>query len=92
MQSAIKGCALGTHFVWCATGTVLSPLLFSLYINDITVGTESEIRLFKAVYTLEGTVLKNVDNIKYIGVTISTQLAFYVNLYRAVIGPPSVMC
>ena len=27
-------------------GTVLDPLLFSLYINDIMAGTESEIRLF----------------------------------------------
>ena len=26
--------------------TVLGPLLFSLYINDIMVGTESEVRLF----------------------------------------------
>ena len=27
-------------------GTVLGPLLFPLYINDIRVGIESEIRLF----------------------------------------------
>ena len=27
-------------------GTVLGPLLFSLYINDISADTESEIRLF----------------------------------------------
>ena len=27
-------------------GTVLGPLLFSLYINDISSDTESEIRLF----------------------------------------------
>ena len=106
--------------------TVLGPLLFSLYINDIMVGIESEIRLFadncacyrqidstedtsklqkdidqlgkwarkwgirfqpvkcnimqltrkrikkiNAIYSLEETVLKNVDNIKYLGVTIS---------------------
>ena len=31
--------------VWCADN-VLGPLLFSLYINDIMVGIESEIRLF----------------------------------------------
>ena len=30
----------------CRMGTVLGPLLFSLYINDIMVGIESEIRLF----------------------------------------------
>ena len=119
-------------------GTVLSPLLFSLYINDIMVGIESEIHLLaddcvcycqidsaedtsklqkaidqlgkwagkwgmrfqpmkcnimqlirkwinkiNAVYSLEGTVLENVlegtvlenvDNIKYLGVTISNDL------------------
>ena len=110
-------------------GTVLGPLLFSLYINDIMVGIESEIRLFaddcvcyrhivstedtsklqkdidqlgkwarkwgmrfqpvkcnimqltrkrikkiNAVYSLEGTVLETVDNIKYLGVTISKDL------------------
>ena len=27
-------------------GTLLGPLLFSLYINDISADTESEIRLF----------------------------------------------
>ena len=110
-------------------GTVLGPLLFPLYINDIMVGIESEIRLFadvcicyrqidstedtsklqknidqlgkwsrkwgmrfqpvkcnimqltrkrikkiNAVYSLEGRVLENVDNIKYLGVTISKDL------------------
>ena len=109
-------------------GTVLGPLLFSLYINDIMVRIESEIRLFadhcvcyrqidsieehqnhkdidqlgkwarkwgmrfqpvkcnimqltrkrikkiNGVYSLEGTVLENVDNIKYLGMTISKDL------------------
>ena len=110
-------------------GTLLGPLLFSLHINGIMVGIESEIRLFtddcvcycqidstedtsklqkdidqlgkwarkwgmrfqpvkcnimqltrkrikkiNAVYSLEGTVLENVDNIKYLGVTISRDL------------------
>ena len=110
-------------------GTVLGPLLFSLYINDITADIESEIRLFaddcinyreikdkkytlkfqrdidrlgnlarkwgmrfqpvkcnmmqltrkhsntiQASYTLEGSVLKTVDNIKYLGVTITFDL------------------
>ena len=31
-------------------GTVLSPLLFSLYINDISSGIESEIRRFADEY------------------------------------------
>ena len=110
-------------------GTVLGPLLFSLYINDISSDTESEIRLFAddyvcyreikdeedtmklqsdidrlgswarkwgmrfqpvkcnmmqltrkrikkihASYTLEGTDLENVESIKYLGVTITSNL------------------
>ena len=110
-------------------GTVLGPLLFSLYINDITADKKSEIRLFaddcvcyreikdkedtlklqrdidrlanwarkwgmrfqpvicnmmqltrkhlnkiQASYTLEIAVLENVDNIKYLGVTIKNDL------------------
>ena len=110
-------------------GTVLGPLLFSLYINDISSDIESEIRLFDddcviyreikdekdtmklqrdidrlgswarkwgmrfqpvkcnmmqltrkrikkihASYTLEGTNLENVESIKYLGVTITSDL------------------
>ena len=110
-------------------GTVLGPLFFSLYINDISSDTESEIRLFAddsfwyreikdeidtmklqkdidrlgswarkwvmrfqpvkcnlmqltrkrikkihASYTLEGTDLENVESIKYLGVTITSDL------------------
>ena len=108
-------------------GTVLDPLLFSLYINDISSDIESEIRLFAddcvceikdeedtmklqrdidrlgswarkwgmrfqpvkcnmmqltrkrikkihASYTLEGTDLENVESIKYLGVTITSDL------------------
>ena len=110
-------------------GTVLGPLLFSLYINDISADIESEIRLFaddcvcyreikneedtlklqrvidrlgswarkwgmrfqhvkcnmmqltnkrsskiQANYTLEGTVLENLESIKYLGVTITNDL------------------
>ena len=110
-------------------GTVLGPLLFSLYINDISSDIESEIRLFAddcvcyreikdekdtmklqrdidrlgswarkwgmrfqpvkcnmmqltrkrikkihASYTLEGTNLENVERIKYLGVTITSDL------------------
>ena len=110
-------------------GTVLGPLLFSLYINDISSDIESEIRPFAddcvcyreikdkedtmklqrdidrlgsrarkrgmrfqsvkcsmmqltrkrsnkihASYTLEGTDLENVESIKYLGVTITSDL------------------
>ena len=44
-------------------GTVLGPLLFSLYINDIMVDIDSEIRLFvddwvcyRQIHSIEGTV------------------------------------
>ena len=109
-------------------GIVLGPLLFYLYINDISSDIESEIRLFAedcvsyreikdeedtmkprwywsivflckevgyeiltcqmqydaadkkrikkihASYTLEGTDLENVESIKYLGVTITSDL------------------
>ena len=110
-------------------GTVLGPLLFSLYINDITEDIDSELKLFaddcvccreikdtentvklqedidrlgcwarswgmrfqpvkcnimqitrkriktiNAFYSLEGTVLENVEKSKYIGVTITNDL------------------
>ena len=110
-------------------GTVLGPMLFSLYNNYITTDIDSEVKLFaddcvcyrkikgteetvklqedidrlgcwarkwgmrfqpvkcnimqitrkqikkvNASYTLEGTVLDNVENIKYLGVTITNDL------------------
>ena len=116
-------------------GTVLGPLLFSLYINDISADIESEIRLFaddcvcyreikneedtlklqrdidrlgswarklgvrfqpvkcnmmqltnkrsskiQANYTLEGTVLENVESIKYLGVTITNDLKWNTHI------------
>ena len=36
--------------------------------------TRKRIKNIKTVYSLEGTVLENVDNIKYFGVTISKDL------------------
>ena len=115
--------------------TVLGPLLFSLYINDISTDIDSEIRLFaddcvcyremkdtedtltfqkdidqmgcgvrkwgtrfqpincnmmqktrkriKKVhvsYTLEGTVLKNGESIKYLGVTITNDVTHVSNM------------
>ena len=114
-------------------GTVLGPLLFSLYIDNIIVGIESEKLLFaddcvhycqtdchedmlklqkdidqlgkwarklglrfqpmkcmqltrkwikkiNAIYSLMGTVLKNVDKIKYLGVTISKDLKWNIHV------------
>ena len=97
-------------------GTVLGPLLFSLYINDISADIEFEIRLFaddcvcyrkikneddtlklqrdidrlgiwarkwgmiQANYTLEGTVLENVESIKYLGATITNDLKWNTHI------------
>ena len=116
-------------------GTVLGPLLFSLYINDISANIKSVIRLFadgcvcyreikeiedkvkiqkdidrlgswarkwgirfqpikcnmmkltkkltnkiQAFYTLEGTVLENVESIKYLGVTITNDLKWNTHI------------
>ena len=118
-------------------GTFLGPLLFSLYINDISADIEPEIRLFaddcvcymyreikneedtlklqrdidrlgswarkwgmrfqpvkcnmmqltnkrsskiQANYTLEGTVLENVESIKYLGVTITNDLKWNTHI------------
>ena len=116
-------------------GTVLDPLLFSLYINGISADNESEIRLFaddcvcyreikneedtlklqrdidrlgswarkwgmrfqpvkcnmmqltnkrsskiQANYTLEGTLLENVESIKYLSVTITNDLKWNTHI------------
>ena len=44
--------------------------------------TRKRIQKVSAVYSLEGTVLENVDNIRYLGVTISKDLKWntHVNI------------
>ena len=38
--------------------------------------TRKRVKKINAVYSLEGTVLENVDSIKYIGVTISKEIEY----------------
>ena len=47
--------------------------------------TRKQIRNINAVYPLEGTVLENVDNIKYIGVIISKDLKWNTHVSNACI-------
>ena len=63
---------MGICFVWCAAGTVLGPLLFPLYINDIMIVIESEIRLvaddcvcYRQVDSIEDTskLQKDIDQL-----------------------------
>ena len=52
-------------------GTVLGPLLFSLYINDITSKTESEVRLFADDCNCYHEIKDEEDTVK-MGYEIST--------------------
>ena len=45
--------------------------------------TRKRIKKFNAVYSLEGTVLENVDNIKYLGVTIAKDLKWNTHCTKA---------
>ena len=45
-------------------GTVLGPLLFSLYINDISADIESEIRLFADDYVCYREIKNGEDTLK----------------------------
>ena len=45
-------------------GTVLGPLLFSLYINDITSDIEAEIRLFADEYVCYREIKDEEDTVK----------------------------
>ena len=47
---------------------------FQLVECNIMQLTRKQIKKINAIYSLEGTVLGNVDNIKYLGVTISKNL------------------
>ena len=51
-------------------GTVLGPLLFSLYINDISSDIESEIRFFADDYVCYSEIKDEVDSRKFRGILI----------------------
>ena len=55
---------MGSSFVGCTQGTVLGPLLFSLYINDISSDIESEIRLFADDRVCYREIKDEVDTMK----------------------------
>ena len=49
---------------------------------NIMQPTRKRIIKISAVYSLEGTVLENVDNIKYLGVTISQDLKWNTHILK----------
>ena len=53
---------------------LINRVLHGAQINFIYQLTNKRINKIEASYTLEGTVLENVDSIKYLGVTITNDL------------------